>query len=347
MIQALLIDLDGVLRHWDNRDLFDFEAQLDLQPGYLFKRAFAPELSHPTIMGQHSHQVWLERVQESLAQSLNVELAAQLVALWEASTAELDLELWQGLKALFPRARFVLGTNASDRLDRDLESGFLAECERLNSSALGCMKPDENFYRKALAYLQLEPHTVLVIDDRAENIAAAHSLGFQTLHFQGREAALQQLQALQQRGGFLNVDLELYGDSFPQTLLDEWEQDVVILFAGANPRSPEQARDRNYPGELMVTLELLSEVSSARQAMERFVSLLGRCSERAQAEWNALSLRVFDFAYEMQGKQSAYEFLLAPECIRMAAAHNAAVAVSAYPCSTELSESSDIEDVQT
>ena len=53
----------------------------------------------------------------------------------------------------------------------------------LVSSYLGCMKPDPEAFQAAIVLLGSAPADVLFIDDMAENVAAAASLGMQAIQF--------------------------------------------------------------------------------------------------------------------------------------------------------------------
>lgn len=53
----------------------------------------------------------------------------------------------------------------------------------LTSAEVGLMKPDPQIYRIALERVQAKPHQILFVDDRADNIASAQTVGLQGLHF--------------------------------------------------------------------------------------------------------------------------------------------------------------------
>ena len=75
---------------------------------------------------------------------------------------------------------------------RSLFSLFLASC------FLGIRKPDTDIYELALEITQTAPANALFIDDRKENVEAARSLGFQTIHHE--DSALQLVEALKLKG---------------------------------------------------------------------------------------------------------------------------------------------------
>ncbi len=66
-IAAVFCDLDGVIRHWDNSQLYDLERAYDLGQGFTFQHAFQPELLSPAITGAISDEKWRERVYHKLA----------------------------------------------------------------------------------------------------------------------------------------------------------------------------------------------------------------------------------------------------------------------------------------
>lgn len=55
----------------------------------------------------------------------------------------------------------------------------------INSARVGVAKPDPAIYQLALSYTSSVPESCLFIDDRERNMAAAQSLGIQTLVFRG------------------------------------------------------------------------------------------------------------------------------------------------------------------
>jgi len=69
------------------------------------------------------------------------------------------------------------------RRDRSFEAWFGAV---VVSGEVRCVKPDPQIYRLCLARLDVAPAQALFVDDRADNIAAAASLGMRTVQLRGR-----------------------------------------------------------------------------------------------------------------------------------------------------------------
>jgi putative hydrolase of the HAD superfamily len=62
-----------------------------------------------------------------------------------------------------------------------------------SSCYLGLRKPDPKIYQVALDVLQRDPEHVIFIDDRAENVAAAASLGIHAIRYEGSAKLAQDL----------------------------------------------------------------------------------------------------------------------------------------------------------
>lgn len=108
-------------------------------------------------------------------------------------------EVW-ALAAAFRRAggRTAFLSNSGPemmarvRADRPLETLFdavVVSCE------VGLTKPDPAIYRLCLERLELPAAQVLFVDDRADNLAGAATVGLRTLHFESA-GALDRLRAL-------------------------------------------------------------------------------------------------------------------------------------------------------
>ena len=73
---------------------------------------------------------------------------------------------------------------------RDIFPTFFTSCW------LGVRKPVRDIYQRVLGMTQADPRRVLFIDDRAQNLAPAATLGIQTLQFTNAEKLRQDLSGL-------------------------------------------------------------------------------------------------------------------------------------------------------
>jgi putative hydrolase of the HAD superfamily len=89
-------------------------------------------------------------------------------------------------------------SNATDVLEERLSQtyGVADRFEHiLNSARLGWAKPDPRVYAELCQRLQLDPHEIVFVDDRAENIVAAAAHGLHVAWFVGATELERQLAA--------------------------------------------------------------------------------------------------------------------------------------------------------
>jgi putative hydrolase of the HAD superfamily len=96
------------------------------------------------------------------------------------------------LREVSASEEYVLATvnNESRAMNefRLVKFGLLDQFDAFFSSCyLGVRKPDRRIYQVALDVLQRDPDRVVFIDDRAENVAAAASLGIHGVRYEGAE----------------------------------------------------------------------------------------------------------------------------------------------------------------
>ncbi len=95
------------------------------------------------------------------------------------------------VRRLKTHAAIALLTNNSDLVKDGLENAYPEILElfrpRLFSADLGVLKPDPRIYQIALNLLDSEPAEILFIDDAAEHVAGAQTMGLTTHHFRTAE----------------------------------------------------------------------------------------------------------------------------------------------------------------
>jgi putative hydrolase of the HAD superfamily len=188
-VRALLVDLDGVLRLWPRTDAA-LERSHGLPEGALRAAAFEPELLLEAIEGRISDGKWRETVESRLLEKYpNAEVAAAVSA-WSApigTVSEPALNLVQRVRQSAP---IVLVTNATSRLDRDLEAlGLPTHFDAvINSSVVQSAKPSAGIYAAALEAAGVAATEALFVDDQVINVTAAAKLGINAHHFTTHEA---------------------------------------------------------------------------------------------------------------------------------------------------------------
>jgi putative hydrolase of the HAD superfamily len=181
---AVLCDLDGVLRRWP--DLTDLDLAHDLPPGTLAAAAFDPARLLPAVTGEHTDEQWRAAVEADLARTCGPARAAGLVAAWAALTGEVDPAVAALLTAARRHVPVVVVSNATTRLEADLAGlGIDGLTDHVVSSArAGVAKPDPRIYRLAAELAGAPVERCLFVDDSAGNVEAAHALGMTALRFE-------------------------------------------------------------------------------------------------------------------------------------------------------------------
>jgi putative hydrolase of the HAD superfamily len=180
-VDAVLCDLDGVLRQWP--DTADLERAHGVPPGTLAATAFAPHRLLPAITGRCTDEQWRAAVAEDLR--AHTTTAEELVAAWSRGAGAVDEEV-AALLAVVP-GPVVLVTNATTRLESDVDAlGLARHVDGIVSSArLGVAKPDPGIYLAAAVAAGTPPRRCLFVDDSAANVAAAEAVGMTGHHFTG------------------------------------------------------------------------------------------------------------------------------------------------------------------
>lgn len=180
---AVLCDLDGVLRWWDPAIMRDAELIGALPPGTLAGAAFAPERLVPAITGVQTDAQWREAVAADLAEHCGADAAREVVAHWSEPVGAVVGEVAEILAGLC--VPVVLVSNATTRLESDLTAlGVLDLFEAVvNSSSVGIAKPDPGIYRFAADQAGTDPGRCLFIDDTTANVEAARALGMTGVHY--------------------------------------------------------------------------------------------------------------------------------------------------------------------
>ncbi|MYS35011.1 putative hydrolase of the HAD superfamily [Streptomyces sp. KhCrAH-43] len=181
---AVLCDIDGVLRHWPSST--DIEAGHGLPPGSLAATAFAPSRLHPAITGKITDEQWRSAVAADLTSICgSADNARAAVAAWSGLVPRIDHEVVSLLTHARTVATVVLVSNATTRLEWDLaRQGLDALADSVvNTSRIGFMKPDPRVYALAAAQAGAPVHRCLFIDDTATNVTAAREAGMTALHY--------------------------------------------------------------------------------------------------------------------------------------------------------------------
>ncbi|MEL6181636.1 MAG: HAD-IA family hydrolase [Myxococcota bacterium] len=193
MTDFVLLDLDGVLRHWDPTHVAQAERERGVAVGTMYAQAFAPEQLEPAIRGVVTHQAWQASVEAALVDALGADVAHHLVEAWRTCPFEMDRSLYQAVRTLASPRGLVLVTNATTALGDDLRRAGFGEAfdAVFNSSAMGVVKPSGEFFERVLSALAREASDVVYVDDTKVNVSAARELGIRAHRHRTPEGTLE------------------------------------------------------------------------------------------------------------------------------------------------------------
>ncbi len=186
-INALLTDLDGVIRRWDGQDAAAIECDTGLPAGSITATAFDPELLLPAITGRVTDEGWRVQIAERLRECHPGADVDRAMTAWFAPTGEVDAGVLKLVQAARQQVPVVLITNATTRLNSDLAAlGILDAFDHIvNSSAVGAAKPDRAIFEHALGLLEATAAETLYVDDTERYLGPARALGLVTHRFTG------------------------------------------------------------------------------------------------------------------------------------------------------------------
>jgi putative hydrolase of the HAD superfamily len=199
LVDAVIIDLDGVIRHWDDEAMPALERELGLPAGTITGAAFDPVRLDRAMRGVLTAEEWYAEIGAAVAEAHGVDAEAVATAFsevgWRIDESVVDLVAEVRRLAQVP---VVLLSNASTRLLDDLlVSGIASSFDAIVSSAdIGSSKPDAKAFTAAVEAAGAEPERCLFVDDTPENIAGARALGLRVLQFEDVETLDEELQAL-------------------------------------------------------------------------------------------------------------------------------------------------------
>jgi len=180
--KALLLDLDGVLRHYDGAVDAVIEDRHLLEPGAIFQAAMSPDRYRTLVSGGWSRAEWLADVGAALG------LTESDVDELAAYRGYLDREVLEFVREV--RAAGVpvaLCSNAPRDLAEDLAQLGIAEDfdAVVNSSDLGYAKPQPEYFQAACVSVRTVPRYCLFVDDSQRNVEGARRVGIAAFRWTG------------------------------------------------------------------------------------------------------------------------------------------------------------------
>jgi 2-haloacid dehalogenase len=183
-VQTVVFDLGGVLIDWNPRHLYR-----KLVADHDFIEWFLAEVCAPSWnAAQDAGRSWAEAVAEATARHPeHADLIAAYAARWPEMIAGDIPESVAVLEALAARGVPLYAlTNWSHETFHHARArfGWLEHFRDIVVSGnVGITKPDPRIFRLMLERIGVEPAAVAFIDDVAENVEGARSVGMRAVHF--------------------------------------------------------------------------------------------------------------------------------------------------------------------
>ena len=198
-IKIVIFDMGGVLVRTEKREP---RAALGLRFGKTYteldKIMFANKSSLRASRGEISAREHMQHVMRTLDLPETDEAIDDFVDEFFLGD-EVDGEIIDYIQSLRSRYKTVLLSNAWDNLRKILVKTWkIADVfdEIFVSAEMGVAKPDPKIYKIVLDKLGVAPEECVFVDDFIENIEAARKLGMHGIHFQDKDAAMDELKTL-------------------------------------------------------------------------------------------------------------------------------------------------------
>jgi putative hydrolase of the HAD superfamily len=187
---AVLCDLDGVVRHWDPELMNRIDRMHGLPPGTLAATAFTPRRLQPAVTGQVTDAEWRAAIVSDLSTYGSPQTAQAMVDAWSAHIGVVDPEMVDLLATVRRRVPVALVSNATTRLEDDLARLGLPEAVDaiVNTARIGAAKPAAEVYRHAAGVVGAEMSRCLFVDDTPGHVDGARAVGMTGVHFESVEA---------------------------------------------------------------------------------------------------------------------------------------------------------------
>ena len=184
MISTVLLDLDGVIRHFDPDHVAGVERRHGLPPGSLVTAAFEFALLNQVITGRITRVRWIDQI--GLAVSCPAAAEEWLAGRGGTQRGEIDWELVELVDQLRASGIAVaILTNGTDTIPEEM--GGLGLSQRFdgifNSAQIGFAKPDRRVFESVCRSLGVQPSAVFFTDDSPSKLTGANEIGMTTRTF--------------------------------------------------------------------------------------------------------------------------------------------------------------------
>ena len=194
--EAVIFDLDGVIRDWNDQAMADLESAYGIEPGTILTVGFEGELGHAATTGAMTYREWMDAIRARIIGSHGHAVTGALDE-WEANVGMVDTEMLAVLRAVRRHCTAPVLSNGTTRLRRDLHALDLHDEFDVifNTAELGVAKPDPAVFVLVLEQLGIDADQALCIDDLEANVEGARAGGLRAHRHRDRGGTVQFLRA--------------------------------------------------------------------------------------------------------------------------------------------------------
>jgi len=177
-VGAVILDMDGVIRHWRTGPTHAVDKAHGLPAGTIDSVALTVPESYLGVLGVCSFADWLDAITRELSIRIGVE-AHEAVHQWASYRGDIDRDILVIVERLRTRVPVHVLSNAHDCFMDDMRQLGLAEAfDSFHYSAeMRLAKPDLAAYLKVLERIGMPANRCVFADDHPENVVAARSVG--------------------------------------------------------------------------------------------------------------------------------------------------------------------------
>jgi putative hydrolase of the HAD superfamily len=188
-IEAVIFDLGGVILDIDSKREADRFAELGLEE---YENIFTPTNMNDFFKRQEIGEVIEDNFYDGFRELTATDLSDEDIhEAWNLILTDFMPERMAFLEELAEKYPIYLFSNTNDIHTREFKKRCLDQTGReldsyftqaFYSQELGLRKPEPAAFQKVLELTDLAAETTVFIDDNADNIAGAASVGLQTIH---------------------------------------------------------------------------------------------------------------------------------------------------------------------
>ncbi|MGA5703945.1 HAD-IA family hydrolase [Peterkaempfera bronchialis] len=194
-IEGLLLDMNGVIRHWRNTGARTSEQLTGLPDGTIAQYAYDHPAYRLARVGVLTDQQWADDVTDRLAADFGPDVRTTLHH-WRDDRGEPDPGMTTLLAHIRRHIPVGVLSNCTDALPDDLALHRIEFDHVFSSASLGVDKPSPLAFRLAAEHMGIPPHALAYFDDEPTFVRAAEAVGLQAHLFTGADACTSRLRKL-------------------------------------------------------------------------------------------------------------------------------------------------------